>query len=69
MAASTRREWSGIVIKLLIPQFKGTALSALTRRDIKKWLAVSTLRAPSRYRISVSRTLQLPTVVVCKFIA
>jgi integrase len=38
LAASTRREWNGIVMKMLIPKFKETALSALTRRDIKKWL-------------------------------
>lgn len=38
LAASTRRDWNGIVLNLLIPKFKETALSALTRRDIKKWL-------------------------------
>jgi integrase len=38
LAASTHREWNGIVTKMLIPKFKETAISALTRRDIKKWL-------------------------------
>lgn len=38
LAASTTRDWNGIINNALIPQFGDLMLSRLTRRDVKFWL-------------------------------
>lgn len=63
LAASTKREWHGIVYNKLIPAFKETALSALTRHDIKRWL--ESLDLKRKKPLSNKRLANIQTVLRC----